>query len=1115
MKHRRWLSILMFPLWLTSCVSSEQADQLATSGATGNSDSGVATSPGRPTLAIVSGTQNFAVTSIGQTTTLLLTFVNTGTDTALIDSAAVQGTEVSKQLDLCSGTSLAPSDTCAVTLSFTPLSLSSIVGTFTLGYRGRVTGTAYTTRTSFDAISAYPQPALSAAPASWDFGVVATGTTVSKSLIISNANSGAASFQASTIAGSGYAVSVDNCNGISNFTSASAVCTITVTFTPAVPGAVLGQLTLNYRNSANASLTSVIALSGYGDLPQPTLTLSPNSHSFGSVATNSNSMQPITVANNSSSSATLGTLTIAGSGFTINSTNCNNVVLTAGANCTATLKFAPVSLGSVSGTLTVPYTSAQNIGYTATAALGGTGITPTVGFTFVGFNGGITHTSNLTATGVTLTWTAATGGPPSYYKITQTVGSTSTTTTRLTPVSTLSYNVTSLTPNTTYAFKINAYDNTDIPDSNTNTVTVTTPNVTGSTFNGWSDVVALGSVYTDIGLVDTVSLGRTGSNRLERNLSQVGAFDHTQVDTGTGQLTVSINPFSTGQKVRFYATDAASTAPTGLTNGNTYFVISVSSTAVKLASSLSNALSATPIIPSTTGTGNFALMPTGIVRLGWDAFTISPSGSATSYNIYRGTTPGSKVLYDTSATQSYVDYNVSDATNYYYGVQPVVSGVQATASAANDSEIQVFVPPQNMALIHRWIANREACTNLLGFTWPGGISRSDHYSCAYTWGTGYGLSTTYDKSKWDIGYSLVVDRWQNGCKMGAFSGSTGTGAPGGGVGSTNDVYFKVGTSLTGNTSVTCYVKDASTGWVAETASPTNSQRALMKTNFPGYSASPLAQSQAYSSCQQRSASGVSDGNGNTSLRLMRLYEAVLMRAAQGVNVNYRSTPILSNIFNGLNLPANGSCNVPTNNTGFGGTTYMNGVAPPVPSTWPNSGYQMISGSHLTRACHSRYEISNLWDAVSEWTGTQYYQPNAAAGYFVASSLDAKDNLIENFTMNGSMGIAATTISSGPYIFALNAAAANVLPLFGIQAASVSAALGSRNLTFSTIDYGTPNYQLNYTEGNLNGISLGGNYNGAVGIAGRYGFSITPATKTNSIVYGTFPMSNRCVGQVGP
>lgn len=80
----------------------------------------------------------------------------------------------------------------------------------------------------------------------------------------------------------------------------------------------------------------------------------------------------------------------------------------------------------------------------------------------------------------------------------------------------------------------------------------------------------------------------------------------TAVTHATDQLTVPENSaLRTGQEVVF--NDNGGTAPTGLTDGGTYYVIRVSSTAIKLASTRELAAAGTAVDFTTAGSGSFSL----------------------------------------------------------------------------------------------------------------------------------------------------------------------------------------------------------------------------------------------------------------------------------------------------------------------------------------------------------------------------------------------------------------------------------------------------------------------------------------------------------------------------
>jgi hypothetical protein len=98
---------------------------------------------------------------------------------------------------------------------------------------------------------------------------------------------------------------------------------------------------------------------------------------------------------------------------------------------------------------------------------------------------------------------------------------------------------------------------------------------------------------------------------------------------------------------------------------------------------------------------------------------------------------------------------------YWYKIVPVFEGVDLAVSNSSNSVVKVTLPPPNMALVHRWMANRAQCKEL-GLT----PRISSNYSCRYE-----GLGAVPESgpfyenapTKLDLGGDLLVDRFELGC----------------------------------------------------------------------------------------------------------------------------------------------------------------------------------------------------------------------------------------------------------------------------------------------------------------------------------------------------------------
>ena len=132
---------------------------------------------------------------------------------------------------------------------------------------------------------------------------------------------------------------------------------------------------------------------------------------------------------------------------------------------------------------------------------------------------------------------------------------------------------------------------------------------------------------------------------------------------------------------------------------------------------------------------------------------------------------------------TFTDYSVAIATGekfgstyvtkterarvYWYKVVPVYQGAELEYEdeLSNPQHIiRVLLPPPNMALVHRWIANRTMCKEM---NKPINKEAGGHYTCDYL-----GLGSSPKSIPWvvgqgvyDLGGDLLVDRFELGCNF--------------------------------------------------------------------------------------------------------------------------------------------------------------------------------------------------------------------------------------------------------------------------------------------------------------------------------------------------------------
>lgn len=201
-----------------------------------------------------------------------------------------------------------------------------------------------------------------AAPASLTFATQAIGAP-SDSQRVTVTNSGSAALLPTAITATGDFGQSGNC--LNAIVPPGSSCTINISFTPTATGPRTGQLTL-YANVAGGQLA--LALSGTGS-SAGTITLTPVTVDFGSVALGSTSAALQVTAQNKGGADVSYTSNITGP-FAIASNPCGTSV-SAGSACQLTVTFTPAQEGMASGALTFT----DSVG-TQAVALSGTGATP-------------------------------------------------------------------------------------------------------------------------------------------------------------------------------------------------------------------------------------------------------------------------------------------------------------------------------------------------------------------------------------------------------------------------------------------------------------------------------------------------------------------------------------------------------------------------------------------------------------------------------------------------------------------------------------------------------------------------------------------------------------------
>jgi HYDIN/CFA65/VesB family protein/ASPM-SPD-2-Hydin domain-containing protein/centrosomal CEP192-like protein len=210
----------------------------------------------QPQITLIPSSISFGSVAVGVTNTQTLTLRNPGTATLNVTQASLSGTGFSTS-GLALPLSVAPGGSASFTVGFAPVSASNFQGSITL--ISNTPNSPLVVPLSGAGISTVLQ--LSASPASLAFGNLATGTTATQSVTISNTGNSGVSISQVIISGAGFTTT-----GIALPLSLAAgqSTSFSVTFAPVSTGNLAGSVSV-VSNAANSP--SVITLSGTGILP--------------------------------------------------------------------------------------------------------------------------------------------------------------------------------------------------------------------------------------------------------------------------------------------------------------------------------------------------------------------------------------------------------------------------------------------------------------------------------------------------------------------------------------------------------------------------------------------------------------------------------------------------------------------------------------------------------------------------------------------------------------------------------------------------------------------------------------------------------------------------------
>jgi len=351
--------------------------------------------------------------------------------------------------------------------------------------------------------------------------------------------------------------------------------------------------------------------------------------------------------------------------------------------------------------------------------------------------------------------------------------------------SVVEYNITNLTPGKTYQVGVLTIADQTAPNPdyysefNINIKDCAVPLPT-ATFKGFHRIFAIGPKIDGRYPNDPATKTFPANSRIYEALNASGipyetAMENTTTISNQPGVTNFTNPpgrdFGTNFNAEFDGEPESVTKVMASKSG----IISLAWEEVDLSTGLTTFQANQPAAPaSRTGRRyGYRILRSSDNQLTWQDLTKTYGliySQTFSYRVRSNVTPVSKRMafftdYSVKDLQSVHDENsgqdIERARVYYYKIIPVFDNQAVNYTNPSASLVKVSLPPANMALVHRWMANRARCLEI-GKT----PDINSNYSCDYN---GIGSvpkisPAIVGQTKLDQNADLLVDRFEVSCQ---------------------------------------------------------------------------------------------------------------------------------------------------------------------------------------------------------------------------------------------------------------------------------------------------------------------------------------------------------------
>ena len=309
-----------------------------------------------PEISVAPNPLVFTDTAIGTSQTLDVTVSNDGVAPLVIPAGGVTALAAPYNIaaDGCSGTSVAASGSCVVSVTFTPTAEgAAAAASFDIS-----SNDPNEPIVTVDVTGAGAAPDITVAPLTLSFPSILTGQAQTRDITITN--DGSADLIVGMIDGTTvvapFALVADGCSMMT--LAATESCTLMIEFSPTIEGVFTNDLAIPSNDTDEAVVTAMLEGTATA-AAEAFITLDPTALGLGDVIVSQMNMAVVTVINDGSADLIVSGVTIAGANAAEFGQTTQCATVAPNAQCEIMVSFTPADVGERSATLSVASNAAN------------------------------------------------------------------------------------------------------------------------------------------------------------------------------------------------------------------------------------------------------------------------------------------------------------------------------------------------------------------------------------------------------------------------------------------------------------------------------------------------------------------------------------------------------------------------------------------------------------------------------------------------------------------------------------------------------------------------------------------------------------------------------------